>query len=289
MSNQTQLARYKKLLAFIDAKFREDINIDKVEEISHYSYRNINRIFSALHHETIGKYINRIRLEKAAEYLKFSKRSISDIAFEIGFKDIAAFSKAFKKKFNCSPSNFRNSSEVLQAITRQAINPQMEQTVAPLQYEIDYLADFEMLYLEHRGSYENIAAIKNTWTQFVNYLDSKNLLSGKSIFFAEVLDDNEIAESINCRYNVALILDKAISFEPEGMFLKKKHTRQKYAKFIHKGSHESCHETYDKIYAHWMTDIQLEFKDLPTLEFFLNDEVDTPPEELLTEIYIPVV
>jgi AraC family transcriptional regulator len=71
MKNATQLERYKKLLSYLDERFKEEINIDKVEAISHYSYRNINRIFEALHHETIGKYIKRRRMEKAAEFLKY--------------------------------------------------------------------------------------------------------------------------------------------------------------------------------------------------------------------------
>ena len=116
MKNETQLERYKKLLEYLDKQFKEEVNIEKVEAISHYSYRNINRIFEALHHETIGKYVKRIRLEKAAEFLKFSDSTISDIAFEVGFSDVAAFSKAFKNKFNCAPSVFRNSNDVMRNI-----------------------------------------------------------------------------------------------------------------------------------------------------------------------------
>jgi len=96
MSNDTQLTRYKKLLRFIDEQFKEDINIPEIEEACNYSYRNINRIFEAINHETIGKYIKRIRLERAAQYLKFSQESITDIAYDVGFGDVAALSKAFK-------------------------------------------------------------------------------------------------------------------------------------------------------------------------------------------------
>ena len=81
----TQLERYKNTISYIQQNFKEKIDIDLIESISNYSYRNINRIFLALHHETIGKYIKRIRLEKAAEYLKFSNHQISDIALEVGF------------------------------------------------------------------------------------------------------------------------------------------------------------------------------------------------------------
>ena len=287
MKNETQLDRYKKLLEYLDQQFKEEVNIEKVEAISNYSYRNINRIFEALHHETIGKYVKRVRLEKAAEFLKYSDSSVSDIAFEVGFSDVAAFSKAFKNRFNCPPSVFRNSNNLIRDITRQTFSEQ-EIEREKLTFEIEILPSFDVLYLEHRGNYENLKAVKETWEMLVNYALKKQLLTDDTIFFAEILDDNDISETINCRYNVAVILNEPLSTPPEGLFKIKPHQSQKYAKFVHLGSHESSADTYHKIYAQWMVDVNLEMVDLPTLEFFLNDEEDTPTEKLLTEIYIPV-
>lgn len=288
MKNETQVHRYNKLRKFIDTQFKEEINIEKVEEICHYSYRNINRIFHALKHETIGTYIKRLRLEKGAEYLKYSNASVSDIAFEVGFGNVAAFSKAFKKKFNCSASTFRYSNNLIQDITRQVLSPKQTIERQKIDFEIEYLPDFEIIYLEYNGGYQNIKAINSIWEQFSDYLLQKELLTDDSIFLAEILDDEEITENINCRYHVGMVLEKPLKFIPEGFFKTKKMKRQKYAKFLHKGEHEKSFATYDKIYAHWMSDINLEFADLPTLEFFLNDEQDTATEDLLTEIYIPV-
>lgn len=288
MTNDTQLARYKRLLAYIEEKFKEDINIEKVEAISHYSYRNINRIFQALHHKTIGKYIKRLRLEKAAQYLKYSETSISEIAYEVGFENIAAFSKAFKHKFNCSPTAFRSSNEAIKTILRQSLAPDSDTKRQKLVFEIEYLPNFTCLCLEYRGVYDDFKAIKKTWKHLLDYALQKDLLTNDSIFMTEILDDEVISDSINFRYNLAIILDKPLNFKLEGLFKTKVHQRQKYAKFIHKGTDESSKETYNEIYAFWMVEVNLEFADLPTLEFYLNDETDTPPEELLTEIYIPV-
>ena len=105
--DKPQLTRYKKLLAYLDEHLNAEVNIEKIEEISHYSYRNINRIFEAIHHETIGKYVKRLRLEKAAQFLKYSDLGISQIAYQVGFEDRSAFSKAFKKRYNTSPKDFR--------------------------------------------------------------------------------------------------------------------------------------------------------------------------------------
>lgn len=288
MQNKIQLDNYKKLMAYLNEHFKEDINIQSIEEICHYSYRNINRIFQAIHGETIGKYIKRIRLEKAAEYLKYSSDKIADIAFDIGFEDIASFSKAFKNRYQTTPSAFRKRCQSLQDIIRESLL--IEQTEREkLVFEIEYLPDFEMLYLEHKGAYDNLPPLQNKWDQFLGYLKKKNLYSEQSIILGEYLDDDNISDAIHCRYNLALILDRPLSFPLDGFFQTKKHQRQKYAKFLHKGSYETCAETYQKIYAFWMFDVNLELQDAPTLEFYLNDLSNTPTEELLTEIYIPVL
>jgi AraC family transcriptional regulator len=288
MSNATQLARYKKLLSFIDNNFKEDINIEKVEAVCHYSYRNINRIFEALHHETIGKYIKRLRLEKAAQYLKYTRLGVSDIAYEVGFEDRAAFSKAFKKKYAASPSAFRSSSELDMETVKQFLLKEEGVEREELQFEIEFLPAFEYIFLAYRGAYEDILAIQETGQQSYNYVEEKGLLTDRSIFMTQIVDDSEISDSIHLRYNLAFVLEKSLSFELEGLFRIGKHTEQRYAKFIHQGSFESTFDFYEKIYAYWMLDVGLELKDLPTLEFYPNYDELILPEELITEIYIPV-
>ena len=288
MKNATQLERYKKLLTYLDGKFKEEINTDKVEAISHYSYRNINRIFKALHHETIGKYIKRRRMEKAAEYLKYTDKGISEIAYEVGFEDRFAFSKAFKKTFNCSPNAFRNSCESKREIIRQSFDTEKETERQKLQFEVKFLANFEFLCLEYRGLYDDILAIKKAYKQLLDFALEKGTLTGNSIFMTEIKDDNEISDSLNFRYNLGIVLDKPLTFKPDGLFKSKVHKRQKHARFIHKGAYEKCIDTYNKIYAFWWVEVNLELADLPTIEIYLNNDEDTPKEELLTEIYIPV-
>lgn len=286
LDNITQLEKYKNLVKFIDENFKEDIDIKKIEEISHYSYRNINRIFQSLQHETIGKHIKRIRLEKAAEYLKYTNQQVSDIAINVGFSDVASFSKAFKKRFNCSPSTFSQSEELKEIINNQIIE---KETPRKISFEIKTLPEFELLYLEHKGNYQNVRVIEKTWDTFINYCDNKQLISEKSIFFSETLDDNKITDDFQCRTNVAMILNKSIDFVPEGLYQLKTHIAQKYAKFSHNGASEKLEETYNHIYGSWLTDVQLEFADKPILEFYLNHHENISEDNFITEIYIPVL
>ena len=288
MSQQTQLDRYKLLVDFINKNFKEKIKCKDIEAISFYSYRNINRIFQALQQETIGQYIKRLKLEKAAEYLKYSTKSIMDIAIELDYSDQAAFSKAFKNQFDCSPSSFRDVYSLIRNVNQVAADPSKKETIEPLQYVIEELPAFDILYLEYKGASDNLVAIEKTWTTLEQYANKNQLINSDSIFLAEILDDDEITEIRHCRYNAAIVLEQALDFELKGFFKTKKIARQKYAKFIHRGSHESCEDSYKTIYSRWMFDVQLEFVDLPTIEFYLNDPKDTLEKDLLIEIYIPV-
>lgn len=281
----TPLERYKKTINFIQNNFKDKVDIKRIEQISHYSYRHINRIFLSLHNETIGKYVKRIRLEKAAEYIKYSNLQISEIALDIGFSDVAAFSKAFKNKFNCSPQEYRDSvTRIIQSRHDSVSNLNME----PLEFVIETLPHFKMLYIEHRGDYRDINALEKKWDILVAYCEKKGLLSNNTIYLSEALDDIEISDEINARSNLAIILDNQLDIIPDELFQVKEHKPQKYVKFTHLGDLNSLEDTYNQIYTFWLTGIQMEFADKPTLEFYVNHELSIPKEKLITEIYIPV-
>lgn len=287
MKNETQVQRYQQLLHFIEQRFQTDIKIPDIEAACHYSYRNINRIFQALQNETIGKHIKRLRLEQAAQQLKYTQIPITDIAFEVGFADLAAFSKAFKQYFACAPSVFRQQQRSYQHIQAAALNRQVPKV--ELAFELEQLPALHLLGLSYRGAYDNLEAIQETWEQLASYAAQLELLDEESIFMAEILDDDEITEHIHCRYTASILLEKPLSITPKGFFFQKTLPTQSYVKFVHQGPHEHCPATYQAIYAAWTSQVQLEFAAAPTLEFYLNDSPETPKEELLTEIYIPVL
>ncbi|MBX2877869.1 MAG: AraC family transcriptional regulator [Saprospiraceae bacterium] len=287
MKNNTQLERYKLLKDYIDTHYKENINIAKIEQVCFYSYRNMNRIFLALHQETIGQYIKRVRLVKAAEYLKYSEKTIFDIALEVGFSDVHAFTKAFKARFKVPPASYRK--QVNPSFqTALSILPPSGDSTTPLDFSIEYLEGFEMLYIEYRGAYDDHDAIELKWEALWEYAEEHSLINERSVLLAEILDDNEICDAVFCRYHAGLILDKPLQTSPQGLFRLKTHQPQKYAKFLHKGPDETAANTYNNIYAQWLTQGTYELADLPTIEFLLNHHLDPPKDQLITEIYIPI-
>lgn len=55
-----------------------------------------------------GQFLTELRMQKAESLLKCSKKSIQQIAAEVGYSSEAHFSKTFKRYYHCSPSQFRS-------------------------------------------------------------------------------------------------------------------------------------------------------------------------------------
>ena len=263
----------------------EPLSIPKIEAIALYSYRHMNRIFQALESETIGQYWKRRRLEKAGEYLRFSKTPVSDISDALGFNDVATFSKAFRNWFDCSPTEFRTNLSFIPSSNKGIKTDWV--TLPPLPFELIDMEAFDYVAVEWKGPYDS-PQIELEWNRFIDVLRTVQLLPKEPLFFAEILDDDEITDAFHCRYRMAMILDCPRSLKNDGPLKPFYHPNRKYCKFIHHGSHQSCGQTYLQIYAQWLTHVQKELLDAPTLEFYVNDDGLTAPEDLVTEIYIPV-
>lgn len=73
------------------------------------SRTQLHRKLKALTDLSATQFIRKIRLEKAKELLTSTRMSVSEIAYEVGFKSPVYFSQAFTSLFGQAPSTFRNS------------------------------------------------------------------------------------------------------------------------------------------------------------------------------------
>lgn len=78
-------------------------------EATGLSPRAVQKAFLRQSGLTPTAYINERRLARAAELLSEpDRRSITDIAFDVGFQDSAFFSRCFKRQFGAAPSEWRS-------------------------------------------------------------------------------------------------------------------------------------------------------------------------------------
>lgn len=85
----------------------EQFSVQDLAEHIHLSVSQLNRKLNKISGRSAGKLILEMRLAHAANLLSHNTASISDIAYQTGFRDQAYFCRRFKKHFKCTPSTFR--------------------------------------------------------------------------------------------------------------------------------------------------------------------------------------
>lgn len=91
----------------IDACAHESIDLDSTAADAGLSAFHFLRMFSSVLGVTPHQYLIRSRLRRAARLLADEARSISDIAFDVGFGDLSNFVRTFRRAAGVSPRRFR--------------------------------------------------------------------------------------------------------------------------------------------------------------------------------------
>lgn len=277
------------VLDFIDQQYQRQIDPAELAALSFCSYRNLQRIFKSLYGETIGAYQKRIRLEQSAKLLHYTNLSITEIAEEIGYADLQAFRKAFKKQFGQPPSKIRTHLvgllEGLKTI-KEIPSTAIEQLAA----KSVYLPPIQVVYHTYVGAYDT-ALLNAAWAQFFEACNEITLAQNKPLnSYGVVYDDPDITKNNDCRYKLCLAAVPNLMLEetviPIGQQTIGAH---QYMRFLHEGSYESINRTYDVIFGGWLLQNECNFLEHPIIEHYYHNEQHTErEEEYQTFIYIPI-
>ena len=96
-----------KVLAVIEKRIDdENLNVSELAQELGLSSSQLARKLNALLDQTPVHVIRSVRLTRAAEMLKKNTYSVSEIAYQVGFKSPNYFARAFRQKYNCTPKEF---------------------------------------------------------------------------------------------------------------------------------------------------------------------------------------
>jgi AraC family transcriptional regulator len=100
--------RMNRVLDHIDAHLDVELDLATLAAVAHFSPFHFHRVFSAWMGETLGDYLRRRRLDHAALVLAANaRRTVLEVALAVGFGSGEAFARAFKQRFGCTPSAWR--------------------------------------------------------------------------------------------------------------------------------------------------------------------------------------
>ena len=100
------LLRAKDLM---DARYREPLAVPELAQAARLSPAHFSREFKRAFGETPHQYLLTRRLERAAELLRNTDRSVADVCFAVGLASVGSFTTSFKRAFRMTPTAYRAS------------------------------------------------------------------------------------------------------------------------------------------------------------------------------------
>lgn len=98
----------RRIDAFIQAHYQEDISLTLIAADTHYSPAYISRFYKMHTGKNILNHLNEVRINAARQLLVGTNLKISDIAAQTGFCSAKYFNQSFKKQTGLTPAEFRS-------------------------------------------------------------------------------------------------------------------------------------------------------------------------------------
>jgi AraC family transcriptional regulator len=299
------ISRINRALDYIQHNLEKELTLDDLANAASFSKFHFSRIFLAFINETPIQFVLRVRLEKAATLLLNQPFvSVSEIAWQCGFTDLAIFSRNFKKRFGISPSLYRNmrqhhsNKSQNDSNTIQAQRPFSEYLCSELEtlkkkkvmtenkgVEVKSLPEMTLAYIRHIGPYQgNDNLFKNLWNRLFSWAGPRGLFAQKDMKSLIIYhDDPNITEEEKLRTSVCMTVPEETSVSGEIGKMKLESATYAIARFELDAT--KFGEAWNWVYAHWLPKSGYQPDDKPCFEMYPEE----PKNGMFTvDICVPV-
>jgi AraC family transcriptional regulator len=294
-------------LNYINQNLVDELSLETLAKVANYSTLHFRKIFTEAVYESPKQYIIRLRLEKAAHYLRaFRDMPISEVALNSGFTSPSIFSRSFRNYFGISAEELREMlCDEMYKISTPSRNKNKlfksedtdywvrricssKERIADIQFisspEIKYIKPIQVAYIQTTiSARENISL---TFKDIVKWAIPRDLLLPDSRFIGIWLDMPFYTSPDKCRY-LAGIEIKTECKTNKGIDILTIPGR-KYANFSMSGDMES---TLDHILAlndKYINDMGYKINELICYELFNESPANNPYELINKNILLPV-
>jgi AraC family transcriptional regulator len=291
-ANSEYTQRIDRVIDYLRRNLDRPVKLDELAGVACFSEFHFHRIFSAVSGETLNSFTNRLRLEKAARLLRYSGRSLTDIALDCGFSSSAAFSRAFRSGYDTSPSQFRKSGEIKKSkICKELFSAQeyllpmsAEEKRAAFPVRLIDVPERQVAYIRVKNAFEMdrvLAALKT----LIEWAKSQGIFSQGTLFGMSV-DDPHVTPKHLYRYEVCLAC--SLPFEcikgMSGLTM----PAMRYATTRVSGDIRTVTTATDYLIRGWLINSDYEPEHAPGLEIFLDKENAMDWSHFELELCIPV-
>lgn len=272
--------RVDRVTIYIREHLDSQIDIRTLADISAFSPFHFHRVMRAYLGEPIGAFIVRKRVEMAAQLLRYSDMSVSQIAYRVGYDTPSGLTKSFCKLFGISPKKYRLTKNY-QIMTTESPKPEIKLSQAKVVQQ----EPKNVIYIAASGNYKNISyssLYERMWVE----IKRQGLFGENMEHIAVYYDNPEVMVCDNMKCDVCISVSKAA--QPNEEIGVKTIDGGRFVMFTYTGPYSNVGVAYDKIYGELLAQGGFSTRDTFCYEIYTNDPTQTAPQQLETEIYIPI-
>jgi AraC family transcriptional regulator len=255
-----------------------DLSLDALSDVAAMSRFHWHRVFRAMTGETLAQAVRRIRMQRASYLLVMTDQSPAEIAAAVGMENLASFTRCFSDAFLMSPTAFRQRGELrpfarIPTLRRPPMFPVTIRTEAPIR----------LAALPHKGAYFEIS---RAFQKLSAVMASRDLFRNAGRMIAVFYDDPQSTAEADLRSHAGFEINgrSDLSTPLEEVTL----PAGRQAVLTYTGPYAGLPAAYDELFGIWLPGSGEEPADTPSFEVYLNSPMDVAPEELITELHLPL-
>jgi AraC family transcriptional regulator len=263
---------------------------------------HFHRVFRGMVGETPLELHRRLRMERAAWSLRQRDALVTAVAFAAGYETHESFTRAFRAYYECSPSEFRQSSQGdtrcarpyrIELTARSGIHFQagaLPAWIVPfvggdrvMKVDIKQMQAKRVATAPHVGPYHRIA---DAFGRLGSIAGQAGLIREGAEMIAIYHDDPETTPVAELRSEAAITIGPDAKV-PDGLG-ERCLPAGRYASTTHIGPYEKLGDAWARFMGEWLPESGERMRDGVSYEIYRNTPENSPQEKLETELYIPL-
>ena len=271
--------RLARVIDHIHERLDEELDLDAIADIAAMSRWHWHRTYHAIQGETIAATVKRLRLQRAANDLANSDRTIEEVAKRCGYANVQSFTRTFAASYGLPPARYRREgSHARFAIATSSGD------ISMFPVEVRRLNAMKIVGIEAKGSYMNTG---QSYERLFSALACADMVPSVPRMLAVYYDDPDTVPEPELRSLPGIIFDDLPAALPEPL-VGHEIAGGDHAVLEYTGPYADMLPAYRWLFGEWLVSSGCEVAEAPTFEIYLNNPVDTPPTELRTDIYLPL-
>jgi AraC family transcriptional regulator len=270
--------RLIRVLEHIHDNAAGDLSLDTLADVAAMSRFHWHRVFRAMTGETAAQAVRRVRLHRASVALVNTGHPIAQVAREVGYPNVASFTRAFTDHYATTPVAFRNRGELRPFTPRNL--PEVF-TMHPI--EIRQEPARRLAAMPHQGLYHEIG---RAFEKLSATMGARGLFAHAGRMVGVFYNDPSSTAPADLRSHAGFEMkgNVPIAAPLEVVII----AAGKQAVLTYKGPYAGLPAAYDQLYSVWLPKSGMEPADAPSFEVYLNSPMDTAPDDLVTELHLPL-